>query len=103
MEHIKITFSKKKFDRVTQVPASNGSKMGPKSTFWGIYTVTIIAIWIKKNWCFHGSCHSDLMLLLVQKKNLKKIPKRPSASANGRAKIMFGMTMAPFGTGFSSD
>jgi hypothetical protein len=44
--------------------------MGPKSTFWGIYTVSIIAIWIK---IFFGVSigHSDHMLLLVQKKNPK--------------------------------
>jgi hypothetical protein len=36
--------------------------------------------------------HSDHMLLLVQIGFFFLIPKLPSASANGRAKIMFDMT-----------
>jgi hypothetical protein len=62
--------------------------MGPKSTFWGIYTVSIIAIWIKKFGVSMG--HSDH----VQKKIYIFFSKMTfaSASADGRAKIMFGMT-----------
>jgi hypothetical protein len=48
MAGLKIEFSNFLFDTVPQPPAFNGSKMGPKSTYWGISQVFSVTILLKK-------------------------------------------------------